>query len=575
MIKFKTVSYKNFLAAGNIPIKIDLQNTGTTLIIGENGAGKSTMIEALVFALFNKSFRKVNKNQLINSTNQKDCLVEVEFSIGNDEWKVCRGVKPNVFEIYQNGQPLNQSSSSIDQQRWLEQYVLKLNYKSFTQIVVLGSSTFIPFMQLPAAGRREVIEDLLDLKVFSNMNSVLKEKIKEVNEDTNELTRKIDIIKEKTKLQTQFIHTLEAKSKSSIQDKSNSIKEHEEEISKLEAQKNKLELSESELKEELKQFSDKSLYDSRISSIQSEIASAYSGIKTHNKHIKFFEDNTTCPSCKQEMGEELKDQSVKNHQKSIEKLEEHKSNLEKNLLNLRSEFDQLKRIHDNLSQLHTDICNLNSKINLHQRSINSLQDEIIKIKTDTTDIDSEKANVANLASQGLTLQRQILENEQTLHRYSILSTLLKDTGIKSTIIKNYLPVMNNLIDEHLKLFDFYINFTLDEEFNESVSSVNRRDFTYTSFSEGERMRIDLALMFTWRAVAKLKNSANTNLLILDEVFDSSLDVTGTDDFLRIIRSISDSNSIFIISHKADLPLDKFDRVLQFEKHKNFSRIIES
>lgn len=575
MIKFKSVSYKNFLASGNIPIKINLENSGTTLIIGENGAGKSTMIEALVFALFNKSFRKVNKNQLVNSTNQKDCLVEVEFSIGSDEWKVCRGVKPNVFEIHQNGHLLNQSSSSIDQQRWLEQYVLKLNYKSFTQIVVLGSSTFVPFMQLPAAGRREVIEDLLDLKVFSNMNVILKEKVKELNEDTNELNRQTDIIKEKTKLQTKFIQTLEAKSESSIQDKLTSIKILEDQISELEIEREKLRASESELKENLKQFSDKGIYDTKINSVQSEIASAYSGIKTHSKHIRFFEDNTTCPSCKQEMGDELRDQSVSDHQKSIQKLEEHKTNLEKNLLTLRSEFDNLRILQNQLSQLLTDICNLNSKINMHQREINSHQDEIIKIKSDTTDIDSEKANVANLASQGLTLQRQVLENEQTLHRYSVLSTLLKDTGIKSTIIKNYLPVMNKLIDEHLKLFDFYINFTLDEEFNEIVSSVNRKDFTYTSFSEGERMRIDLALMFTWRAVAKLKNSANTNLLILDEVFDSSLDVTGTDDFLRIIKSISDSNSIFIISHKPDLPLDKFDRVLEFKKQKNFSTLAES
>jgi DNA repair exonuclease SbcCD ATPase subunit len=572
MILFKSVTYKNFLAAGNTPITIDLSNHGSTLIIGQNGAGKSTIIEAIVFALFNKSFRKVNKNQLINSINEKDCVAEVEFSVGSVEWKVRRGIKPNIFEIYKNGMILDQSSSAVDQQKWFEQSVLKLNYKSFTQIVVLGSSTFVPFMQLPAASRREIIEDLLDIRIFSTMNVILKERVKTTTEELKHFESEINFLKEKADMQKSHIKTLEKTAKKTITQKKDKIVELESGIQKINEEIDQLYVQISEKEEQLKKFDG---IETQIKKLEKEINTNLNLIARTEKEQDFFKDHDTCPKCTQTLSDDLKQNQLAESIKIIDDansiVEKYKSELKKtnNLLS-----DQAK-INGDLADLNWSVRSNINIINSTNKIVNEIRQEIVDLENDNVDIEGEKEKLTAIANKGVSVQQTIVELKQDRRNYDLISTLLKDGGIKSMIIKKYLPVMNQLINKYLQALDFYVNFTLDEEFNESIKSRYRDDFTYSSFSEGEKMRIDLALMFTWRSIAKLKNSANTNLLILDEVFDSSLDVAGTEDFLRIIRGIYDDTNIFVISHKGEILLDKFDRVLRFEKVKNFSKVTVS
>jgi DNA repair exonuclease SbcCD ATPase subunit len=569
MILFKSVTYKNFLAAGNNPIKIDLNNHGTTLIVGQNGAGKSTIIEALVFALFNKSFRKVNKNQLINSINEKDCLVEVDFSVGSVEWRVRRGIKPNIFEIIKNGKVLDQASSAVDQQKWFEQTVLKLNYKSFTQIVVLGSSTFVPFMQLPAASRREVIEDLLDIKIFSTMNVILKDRIKVTGEELKESESQIQFLKEKAELQKQFIKTIESQNKKTIGQKKEKIESLNNDISDCESKISEMEDQIKQKEEELEGY--KSI-EKELKTLEKHSHGFSSRIKEFEKSKKFYAENDTCPTCNQNLSEDLKSAAITDGDKQIGKCEKALKKVETEITDIQNKISEKNDLVNLISDLTYEIRKHISSITTNNKFIREIQDEINELKTNKGNIEVEKRKLIEIASEGMSIQKSISRFKDDRRNYDLISSLLKDTGIKSMIIKKYLPVMNKLINQYLQMLDFYVNFTLDEEFNESIKSRFRDDFTYSSFSEGEKMRIDLALMFTWRSVAKLKNSANTNLLILDEVFDSSLDVAGTEDFLRILRGVTDNSNIFIISHKGELLHDKFDRVMRFEKVKNFSKV---
>jgi len=569
MILFKSVTYKNFLAAGNTPITIDLSNNSSTLIVGQNGAGKSTIIEAIVFALFNKSFRKVNKNQLINSINEKDCISEVEFSIGSVDWKVRRGIKPSIFEIYKNNKILDQSSSAVDQQRWFEQSVLKLNYKSFTQIVVLGSSTFVPFMQLTAASRREIIEDLLDIRIFSTMNVILKDRIKSSTEELKNFEREITFLKEKVNMQNKHIAALEKTAKKSISQKEDKILELKSNVENTQLEITSL-YEKIQLKTiELKKFDG---IETKVKKFERDINTNINLLARTEKEKKFFVDNDTCPTCTQTLSEELKQSRMS---KSLKIIDETNLVVEKCRNNLAETIELLAE----QAKINGDITDLNWTVRANLNDIKSsnnlvkeIESEIKDLREDNLNIDSEKEKLSVIANQGITVQKNIVELKTERRNYDLISTLLKDGGIKSMVIKKYLPVINQLINKYLQSLDFYVNFTLDEEFNESIKSRYRDDFTYASFSEGEKMRIDLALMFTWRSIAKLKNSANTNLLILDEVFDSSLDVSGTEDFLRIIRGIYQDTNIFVISHKGEILLDKFDRVLKFEKVKNFSKV---
>tara|TARA_Y100000389_G_scaffold201952_1_gene245955 strand:- start:4024 stop:5742 length:1719 start_codon:yes stop_codon:yes gene_type:complete len=572
MILFKSVTYKNFLAAGNTPITINLSDSDSTLIVGQNGAGKSTIIEAIVFALFNKSFRKVNKNQLINSINEKDCVVEVEFSIGSSEWKIRRGIKPTVFEIYKNNKILDQSSSAVDQQKWFEQSVLKLNYKSFTQIVVLGSSTFVPFMQLTAASRREIIEDLLDIRIFSTMNVILKDRIKSSTEELKNFEREIIFLKEKVTMQTKHIAALEKTAKKSISQKEDKILELRSSVENIEFDITSL-YEKIELKSnQLKKFDG---IETKIKKLERDINTNINLIARTEKEKKFFIDNDTCPTCTQTLSEDLKQSRMS---KSLKLINETNLVVEKYKGKLTNTTELLAK----QAEINGEVANLNWSVKTNLNNIKSsnnlieeIQSEIKDLKEDNLNIDEEKEKLLSIANKGLVVQKTIVELKKERRNYDLISTLLKDGGIKSMVIKKYLPVINQLINKYLQSLDFYVNFTLDEEFNESIKSRYRDDFTYSSFSEGEKMRIDLALMFTWRSIAKLKNSANTNLLILDEVFDSSLDVSGTEDFLRIIRGIYKDTNIFVISHKGEILLDKFDRVLKFEKVKNFSKVTVS
>lgn len=569
MILFKSVTYKNFLATGNNPITISLDSTNTTLIVGQNGAGKSTIIEAIVFALFNKSFRKVNKSQLINSINEKDCVVEVVFQIGTVEWCVRRGMKPGIFEIIKNGVLLDQHSSAVDQQKWFEQYVLKLNYKSFTQIVVLGSSTFVPFMQLPAASRREIIEDLLDIRIFSTMNVILKDKIKISGEELRTFETDIAFLKEKAEMQSNHIKSLEKTARKTISQKEDKIVELEDGIKSLNGLIETSNNHATQLLEEVSKFDG---IDKQIKKLEKEITTNTNLISRTEKEQSFFKENDVCPKCTQSLTTELKEKHINQSSKVIDEatlvVKKYKKQLEKadKLVKKQTEMNR------EVSDINWDVKSKLQTITTTQKIISDIKQEIEELKNDNLDIDGEKEKLVEIGNQGLSVQKSISNVKDTKRNYDVISSLLKDGGIKSMIIRKYLPVMNQLINKYLQELDFYVNFTLDEEFNESIKSRHRDDFTYSSFSEGEKMRIDLALMFTWRAIAKLKNSANTNLLILDEVFDSSLDVGGTDEFLRIIRGVQDDTNIFIISHKGDVLLDKFDRVMKFDKVKNFSRV---
>jgi len=569
MIIFKTLGWRNFLSTGNSENKIVLNKSQSTLVIGRNGEGKSTMLDALTFALFGKPFRNINKPQLINSINGKNCVVEIEFEIGSNEYKVVRGLKPNVFEIWLNGNKINQDAASKDYQNMLEQQILRLNYKTFTQVVILGSASFVPFMQLPAWQRREVIEDILDIGIFSVMNTILKERINETKDLIRTIENKIEGAKNSVEAQKKLIGTLVSSKRDQVAQIRKQIEDNEAEITANEArwetinnQMNDI-MAEADNAKELEQ----------LITAATKAKNKFGHTKDQTEeNLSFFINNEVCPSCSQGIPHEHKSEIVT-------KLNEDLVEIDSNLMTIAEAYDKLLERQKKLDEVNKNLlalnvqCNaINSTNSTLMKQNKKLQQDIESTSQDTVNIDEEKRKLKEIADEALLLidKKNQLYQEKQIHEVS--SILLKDTGIKTAIIKEYLPVMNKFINGYLTAMDFYVHFELDEAFNEVIKSRFRDEFTYASFSEGEKMRIDLAILFTWRQIAKMKNSVNTNLLILDEIFDSSLDNTGTDYFLSVMNALGDKSNVFVISHKGDQLFDKFHSVIKFEKKNDFSTI---
>ena len=569
MILFEKIRWKNFLSTGNQFTELDFTLNATNLIIGTNGAGKSTVLDALTFSLFGKPFRKINKPQLINTVNEKDCRVEVEFSVGKIEWKVVRGIKPAIFEIYRNGALLDQSSAALDQQKWLEQTVLKMNYKSFTQIVILGSSTFVPFMQLPAAHRREVIEDLLDIKIFSSMNTIIKDKIRVIRDEVKTLELKKESLNDKVQMQKDFIEELENRGKENIKDKETSIMSLTEESGLL---MNDNESLEEPLRKYIREQDQITGYADKLRKLGNLKGKISQKVSTITKEHKFFTENTVCPTCTQEIDEDFRINRINDAQSKAKELQSGYKELEEAIKEEEERERQFLTLSKEISKLTNGISQNNIKISGCQRQIRTLESEIQTITNRLENRNTEHEKLEQFRDSLQNTYEDLATKKDSINYYDFTYSLLKDGGVKSKIIKKYLPLINQQVNRYLQMMDFYINFTLDEEFNETVQSPIHEDFSYASFSEGEKMRIDLALLFTWREVARFKNSVNTNLLIMDEVFDSSLDGFGTEEFLKIIRYVIRDANIFVISHKTGLE-DKFESVIRFEKVKGFSRMI--
>ena len=567
MILFKSVRWKNFLSTGNVFSEIRLDASPATLIVGTNGAGKSTFLDAMCFALFNKPFRKITKGQLVNAVNEKDCLVEIDFSIGSRDYMIRRGAKPNVFEIYLNGEKQKEEASSVEQQKYLEQSILRLNYKSFTQVVVLGSSCFVPFMQLTPPNRREVIEDLLDIRIFSTMNTLLKEKVKEVKEVLKDCEYRVQNARNKVEMQQNLIANLQEQSSANDARRRKDIESLEDEINFLMTDVAEgLEISASHDKS-LEAYGNLEQDHTQLRVYESRFEDKK---KAFNKEYKFYEKNDTCPTCKQSLTEELKVDKKKEITASLKELEDASAALKRNLDSIITQVTEKEIIVDDLRSVQQKISNCNREIQWKKKEIKKIEEKIAS--GNGHNIKGEKEKLKAMARDGMILEKEHSSNRNTRDNFDVVSNMLRDTGIKAGIIKRYLPVMNQLINRYLKELDFYVSFDLNENFEETIKSRFRDEFTYASFSEGEKMRIDLALLFTWRTIAKMKNSANTNLLILDEIFDSSLDVSGTDDFLKILHTVADKTNVFVISHKTETLQDKFASTLHVEKKQNFSVI---
>jgi DNA repair exonuclease SbcCD ATPase subunit len=567
MITFKTIKYKNFLSTGNNWTEIDFEKNNTNLIIGTNGAGKSTMLDALTFVLFNKPFRKINKPQLANTTNERECLVEIKFSVNSRDYLVRRGIKPNVFDIEVNGNPLHKEADDRANQRILEESILKVNYKSFTQIVILGSSTFVPFMQLTTANRREVIEDLLDIRIFSAMNSLIKEKIRILKEQSKSLDLKKDNIKDKIEMQENFINELEERGNANINSNKKKIIDLDAEVIAYMEDNSSLEEKISGYIKEQESVTGAGDKLVKLNNLRGKLSQK---VSTITKEHKFFTENTECPTCGQTIEEEFRLNRISDAQNTAKELKDGYEELEKTIKFEQERERQFNSLSKEITKLNNDISKNNTRISGCQRQIRDLESEVQRI---TEQVANRNTEHEKLAEFKVILQNTIdslSEKRTEMLNYDFAYSLLKDDGVKTKIIKKYLPFINQQVNRYLQMMDFYINFNLDGEFNETVKSPIHEDFSYSSFSEGEKMRIDLALLFTWREVARVKNSVNTNLLIMDEVFDSSLDGFGTEEFLKIIRYVIKGANIFVISHKSDLH-DKFDNVIKFDKIKGFSR----
>lgn len=568
MIVFKKIRWKNFLSTGNLFTEIELNKSATTLIVGENGAGKSTLLDALSFALFNKPFRKINKPLLLNSITKKDLVVEIEFSIGPNNYKIIRGIKPNVFEVYQNGSLLNQSADSKDYQEILEKQILKINFKSFCQVVVLGSASFVPFMSLPTGQRREIIEDLLDLQIFTSMNTILKQRITTNAEDLIKQEANKTIVEEKIKLVRS--HLIEVQNNN---DKI--IAEKNDRIAQTNLQVNDLNDEYWSLKNKRQSLEEKTVDEKELSSSMKKLTALKHKFEAHlssqKDQIKFFTDHDNCPTCKQTIDESFKCDMVETNQQKVKELEENLELVAKNYIETNDKINELMNIQTEISTLKMEEHKLATKITSLVDYRTQLENEINSIQKNVTEDKSEQLNaLVDELKEADTLLNELHDLKQT---YQAVSVLLKDGGIKAKIIKQYIPIINKLINKYLSSMDFFVQFELNEEFNETIKSRFRDEFSYASFSEGEKMRINLAILFTWRAVAKLRNSISTNILIMDEVMDSSLDSNGTEEFMKVLTQLAADTNTFIISHKTDQLYDKFTTVIKFEKHKNFSRIV--
>ena len=570
MIHFKSCEWKNFLSTGSDPIKIQLDKTPTTLIVGQNGAGKSTLLDALSFGLFGKPHRDIKKDQMINSINKKGTIVTVEMTIGSHEFKIIRGIKPGKFEIYQNGNLINQASNARDYQKFLEQNILKLNHKSFHQVVVLGSSSFIPFMQLPVWSRRNIIEDLLDINIFSKMNMLLKERNSKIKEELTDVNHQIDIFKTKMDSQGKYIKDLQELNDDQIQNKRDSIGIHKEDINKL--------FDESKIlgKNLTASISAEEKHSTEIvkkmSQLDSYDMSFNDKIKGLVEESRFYEDNDTCPTCDQDIDEELKTQKIESVKSKAQEIQKAKGDLSKNIADMKTEQQAVSNSLNTLRQKQQKINSNNDAIALIQKEVNKVQKEIDNLQGQTGDVSKAKKDLTELRKSKDKSTEKKLEYVEERTYNEVIGEMLKDTGIKTKVIKQYLPVMNRLINQYLQILDFFVSFHLDENFNETIRSRHRDSFNYASFSEGEKQRIDLSLLFTWRQIAKMKNSAASNLLILDETFDSSLDIDGIDNLTRILDTLEDGSNVFIISHKGDVLENKFRSKIEFFKERNFSKI---
>ena len=568
MIIFKKVRWKNFLSTGNYFLEVELDRSPTTLIVGENGSGKSTVLDALCFVLFNKPFRTISKSQLVNSINLGGTIVEIEFVIQKNNFKIIRGMKPNIFEIYCNGRMMNQDANALDTQKILEQQILKLNYRSFTQVVILGSSTFIPFMQLRSKDRREVVEDILDIKIFSLMNFLLKHKVKEVSEELKSIEYEFRLSKEKIDLQNKYIEDIRKNKERIIEEKEHLVFDSERVVLSEQEKADKIKL---EIKSLEPETSQKENVKSSIREYHKMEAKLSNRVDENKRQKEFFENNETCPVCTQDIELELKKQKIEEKSKRIQELNSGIDKLKVELDDKEQLLKGIEMLSKQIREKEVEVAKIGTSITHMERLIRQTNIQIQAMKKGEVS-EEDKVKLTRLSERCKLQEEQITKLREDKFYVDVARNLLMDTGIKTKIINKYLPIMNKLINGYLTSMDFYVNFTLDNNFNETIKSRHRDEFSYSSFSEGEKMRIDLALLFTWRAVAKMKNSTNTNLLILDEIFDSSLDTTGTDDFLKILHTFADQN-VFVISHKGDTMFDKFRSVIKFEKQRNFSKLL--
>ena len=570
MIVFKKIKWKNFLSTGNQFLTIDLNKSASTLVIGENGSGKSTFLDALCFVLFNRPFRYIKKEQIINSINEKDCVTEVIFSIGKKDFKIRRGIKPNFFEIYCDDILLNQDASNIDYQKHLEQNILKLNYRSFVQVVILGSSSYEPFMRLRARYRRDVVEEILDIKVFTQMALILRSKQTELTRTVLEIKHKCNLLDEKYNLEKKHFETIKNKNENILSDKEHLLKQNEEDIKKYNAKLSEIDNELSYLKTSI---SDKPDVDVKVNKLQILEAKLETNILNHKTNLETLQESDVCPTCGQDIKQDVKEIKIAERNAKILKLETGLKDLISETLKAEQRVNKIGSISEKVSDLELNIAKINTSIDEINRFSNKVKTEINELKSNGgttigvyTSLDKLKQDLKNTSIE----RDKIIEEKAII---DIAREIVNDTGAKTKIIEKYLPIMNQLINQYLQEMDFFINFRLDDEFNETIKSRYRDDFVYNNFSEGEKMRIDLALLFSWRAVAKLKNSTNTNILILDEIFDSSLDGEGTEAFFKILNKSLQNENTFIISHKGDILFDKFTNIIKFEKYKNFARLV--
>jgi DNA repair exonuclease SbcCD ATPase subunit len=572
MIYFKYIRWKNILSTGNAWTEIKLNKSKSTLIVGENGAGKSTILDALSYGLYSKPFRKITRLQMINSINGKGAEIQVEFDIGKHSYRIEREIKKygsSRFEIYKNNELINQSANARDYQEYLEKNILKLNHKSFSQIVVLGSATFMPFMQLTAAQRREVIEDILDIEIFSTMNVLLKDRISTNKEQLNDATYQCDLVEQKIEMQEQHINSLKKNNDKLIKDNEGKITKYKADITSHEADCTTYNEQINELKN---QISDKETIASKKKKIEQLEYKIKEKIKTLEKEIDFYEHYDNCPTCKQEIDTEFKSTTVSSKGTALSETTTGFEQLQAEYKKISDRLEEIQDVQEEINDLLTKVNNLNSQINATNRMIQTVEQEITELSSDVSyrETEDQKLDEMKQSLESLQNRREELITDKSV--LDVAQHILKDTGIKTKIIRQYIPVMNKLINKYLAAMDFFVQFELDENFDETIKSRFRDEFSYSSFSEGEKMRIDLALLFTWRSIAKLRNSVSTNLLIMDEVFDSSLDSTGTEEFMKIMNELTSDSNIFVISHKGDQLYDKFHSVIKFEKHKNFSRV---
>ena len=569
MIHFHNVRWQNFLSSGNNWTEIQLDRSPNTLVVGENGAGKSTMLDALCFSLFGKPFRKINIPQLINSVNQKALMVEVNFTIGSTEYRVVRGEKPKLFEIYKDGNLINQVASRREYQVLLEQNILKLNYNSFTQIVILGSSTFVPFMQLPAQQRRDIIEDLLDIKIFTTMNVLLKERLSDNKLKITDVKNALMVEDEKLNVHENYIHEIETKNRARIANLMSEVDKSESSISRLEIS---IESNNANIKELQDSITDEESVNKKLQDILKIESKFDDKIKKIRKEIKFFEDNDVCPTCDQDIDKTIKDAKITQGKNKVDEVTNALDKLQVELNKENQRLLDIAEVNKEIQEYLTKVTDENNQISSLNRYIKQMRESIDTEVSDSTDLKAENNKLRNIKKGIEALEKKRKEHINEKELLDVAFEMLRDKGIKTQIVRQYIPVMNKLVNKYLAAMEFFVSFELDEKFEETIKSRHRDSFSYSSFSEGEKMRIDLSLLLTWRSIAKMKNSTNTNLLILDEVFDASLDSNGCDEFLKLLNELGQDTNIFVISHKGDILQDKFRSVIRFEKHKNFSRI---